>query len=86
MCLYNHKTTNNGWTKGHFTLQPSVKLTKDSSNLIDGEQNFVHSAFTLNTNGLQNTYMATLSENFGAKILSSGRKLVCNIFGNLNSP
>jgi hypothetical protein len=31
--------------KGHFTLQPSIERTRDSSNLIGGEPKFVHSAF-----------------------------------------
>jgi hypothetical protein len=38
-------------TKGHFILRPSVKRTRDSSNLIGGEPKFVHSAFTLEANG-----------------------------------
>jgi hypothetical protein len=37
-------------SKGHFTLWPSVKWTKDYSNLIGGEQKFVCLAFTLKTN------------------------------------
>jgi hypothetical protein len=28
-------------TKGHFTLRPSANWTKDSSNLIGGEQKFI---------------------------------------------
>jgi hypothetical protein len=32
--------------KGHFIQWPSVKWTKDSSNVIGGEQIFVHLAFT----------------------------------------
>jgi hypothetical protein len=40
-----------GWYKGHFTLQPSVQRTRDSSNLIGGERKFVCSTFTLEANG-----------------------------------
>jgi hypothetical protein len=36
--------------------------------------------------GLQNVYMAALFGSFGAKSLSGGGKLVCNIYGNPNSP
>jgi hypothetical protein len=36
--------------------------------------------------GLQNVYMATLFGSFGAKSLSGGGKLVCNIYENPNSP
>jgi hypothetical protein len=61
--------------------------------LIGGEQRFVVSAFTLKAKGqwpmdkgLQNTYMATLFEKFGAKSLSGGGKLVHNIYENPNSP
>jgi hypothetical protein len=35
--------------------------------------------------GLQNVYMAALFGSFGAKILSSGGKIVHNIYGNPNS-
>jgi hypothetical protein len=37
--------------QGHFTLRPSVERTRDSSNLIGGEQKFVRLAFTLKANG-----------------------------------
>jgi hypothetical protein len=37
-------------TSGRFTLWPSVEKTKDSSNVIGGEQKFVHLAFTLKAN------------------------------------
>jgi hypothetical protein len=36
--------------QGHFTLRPSVERTRDSSNLIGGEQKFVRLAFTLESN------------------------------------
>jgi hypothetical protein len=36
--------------------------------------------------GLQNVYMAALFGSFGAKSLFGGGKLVCNIYGNPNSP
>jgi hypothetical protein len=36
--------------------------------------------------GLQNVYMVVLIGSFGAKSLSSGGKLVRNIYGNPNSP
>jgi hypothetical protein len=52
--------------KGHFTLRPSSERRKDSSNLIGGEQNFVHWAFTLKTTGFQNIYTASL---FGSLVL-----------------
>jgi hypothetical protein len=68
--------------KGHFTLRLSVERTRDFSNLIGVEQKFVHLAFTPETNGLQNVYMAVL---FVAKSLSGGGKLVCNIYENPNS-
>jgi hypothetical protein len=54
--------------------------------LIGGEQKFVLLAFTLEVNGLQNAYMAVVIGSFGAKSLSSGIKLICNIYGNPNSP
>jgi hypothetical protein len=44
-----------GATKGHFTLQLLVERTKDFSNLIGGEQKFVHLAFTLESNKQRTT-------------------------------
>ena len=41
--------------KGHFTQWPSVEWTKDSGNVIGGEQNFVYSAFILKANGQRTT-------------------------------
>jgi hypothetical protein len=54
--------------------------------LIGREQKFVHSAFTLEANGLQNAYMAALFGSFGVKSLSTVGKFVHNIYGNPNSP
>ena len=73
---------------GHFRLRPSIKCTRNSNNLIGGEQKLVHLAFTLKANGQRppNVYMIDLFGNFGAKSLYSGGKLVCNIYGNPNSP
>jgi hypothetical protein len=76
--------------EGHFILRSSVEQTRDSSNLIGGEQKFVSLAFTLEANdqwtkaSKMPTWQHFLS--FGTKILSSGRKLVRNIYGNPNSP
>jgi hypothetical protein len=47
--------------KGHFILQPLVKNTKDSSNLIDPEQKFVMWAFLLEDNGKKTAPSKTLT-------------------------
>jgi hypothetical protein len=73
------------YTEGHFTLWLSLKRIRDSYNLIGGERKFVHLAFRLEANGLQNVYMAALFGSFCAKNLSNGRKLVRNIYGNPSS-
>jgi hypothetical protein len=57
--------------KGHFTFWRSVKQTRDFSNLIGGEQNFVRSAITLEANSLQNAYMVALFGSFGGKSSAS---------------
>jgi hypothetical protein len=44
-----------------------VKWTKDFSNLIGREQKFVCSAFTLESNDLQNAYITTLFGSFDNK-------------------
>jgi hypothetical protein len=44
-------------------------MAKDFSNLIGGEQKFVHMAFTLEVNSLQNVYMTKLFGSFGVKSL-----------------
>ena len=72
--------------KGHFTLRPLVKKAKDSRNLISGQQKFIHWAFTLKANGLQNAYIASLFVSFGAKNLSDGGQFVLDINGNPNCP
>jgi hypothetical protein len=69
-------------SKGQFTLWPSGEWTRESSNLIGGEQKFVCLAFTLKANGLQNAYMTALFVSFGAKSLYGGRILIHNIYGN----
>jgi hypothetical protein len=72
-------------TKGHFALQWLIEKTKDSTNLIGGEQKFVRLASTLEINSLQNAYMASFFGSFGDKSLSGGGKFVRNIYGNPNS-
>jgi hypothetical protein len=76
--------------KGHFTLWPLAEWTRDSRNLIGGEQKFVYSPFSLKTNGQRTkaSKMPTCSTfgSFGTKSLSGGGKLVFNIYGNPNSP
>jgi hypothetical protein len=72
--------------EGHFTLRPSVKRMKDSSNSNSGKQKFVRLAFTLEANGLQKAYLVALIGNFGTKSLFGEKKLVHNIYGNPNSP
>jgi hypothetical protein len=59
--------------KGRFTIRPLVERTKDSSNLIGGEQKFVCWAFTLEANRQRppNVYMAALFGSFGVKSLES---------------
>jgi hypothetical protein len=63
-----------------------VKKTKDSNNLIGGEQMFDHLAFKQKANNLQNAYMATTFWSFGAKSLFGGGKFVHSIYENPNSP
>jgi hypothetical protein len=54
------------------------RVEKEFSNVIGGEQKFVGSPFTVDTNGqfedniLQNVYMAVLFVSFGTKSLSGG--------------
>jgi hypothetical protein len=48
------EVSNHTWgkpDKGHFTRSLSVEQTKDSNNMICGEQKFVHLAFALKANG-----------------------------------
>jgi hypothetical protein len=63
-----------------------VKRTKDSNNLIDGEQKFASLDLHTRANGLQNAYMATLFGSFSAKSFFGERKFVHNIDGNSNPP
>jgi hypothetical protein len=63
-----------------------VQEAKDFNNLIGGEQKFVYWAFTLEANGLQNSYMTTLFGNFSAKSLFNGENFVPNINRNPNPP
>jgi hypothetical protein len=55
---------------------PLLEGTKDSSTLIGGEQKFVHWAFTLVANGLQNIDMVAHFGGFGTQSLASERKFV----------
>lgn len=62
-----------------------VERTKNSSNLIGGEQKSVCLAFALKVDGLQIAYMVALFGSFGTKNLFSGEKLIRNIYENPNS-
>jgi hypothetical protein len=72
-------------SEGRFTLRSLVKRTKDSNNLIGVEQKFIHWAFTLKANSVQNVYMTTFFVSFGAKSLFDGRKFIQDKNGNPNS-
>jgi hypothetical protein len=43
----------------HFTLRVSIERTKDSNNLIGGEQKLVHQTFILEVNGQWTTASKT---------------------------
>jgi hypothetical protein len=87
-CKNTFATFQNYKSKGHFILRPSVKQTRDSSNLIGGEQKFVCLAFTLEVNRQgppKHLHSSTFWE-FWPHVWWR-KKLVRNyIYGNPNSP
>jgi hemin uptake protein HemP len=56
--LISHKNHDNEDIR-HFTLRVSIERTKDSNNLIGGEQKLVHQTFILEVNGQWTTASKT---------------------------